>query len=66
MKVVFADTGYWVALLGPKDHLHRRAMECATALRRVRIVTTEVVLAELLAALAKGPTRALAATADPG
>ena len=66
MKVVFADTGYGVALLSPKDHLHRRAMDSAKALGRVRIVTAEMVLAELLAALAKGPTRALAIKAIDG
>jgi hypothetical protein len=25
MKVVFADTGYWEAILNPKDGLHAKA-----------------------------------------
>ena len=27
MKRVFADTGYWVALLNPRDDLHQKALE---------------------------------------
>lgn len=26
MRVVFADTGYWVALLNPHDDLHNKAI----------------------------------------
>ena len=25
MKVVFADTGYWAALINPRDQLHEKA-----------------------------------------
>ena len=51
IKVVFADTGYWVAVLNPKDDWNTRANEVSRSLGKVRIVTTEMVLAELLAAL---------------
>lgn len=55
----FADTGYWVALLNPNDPLHARAIEASNALGKFRLVTTEMVLDELLAALSKLPVRAL-------
>lgn len=60
MRTVFADTGYWVALLNPKDDWHDRAMEASRALGKSRIVTTEMVLDELLAALSKVPVRGMA------
>ena len=48
MNTVFADTGYWIALLNPHDDLHERAQEVSRALGAVRILTTEMVLVELL------------------
>jgi predicted nucleic acid-binding protein len=57
VKTVFADTGYWAALLNPKDQLHAKAGEVSSGLGRVRILTTEMVLDELLAALSKVPLR---------
>ena len=57
MKVVFADTGYWVAVLNPKDQLHERARQVSKGLGQVRILTSEMVLDELLAALSKPPSR---------
>lgn len=50
MRTVFADTGYWIALLDPQDRLHRRAEEVTSQLVVVsfRIVTTEMVLVEFL------------------
>ena len=60
MKVVFADTGYWVALLNPKDQLHERAMQVSRSLGQVRILTTEMVLDELLASLSQVPIRGAA------
>ena len=57
MRVVFADTGYWQAVLNPHDKLHGRARAASVALGRVRLVTTEMVLVELLGALAKPPVR---------
>ncbi len=60
MKVVFADTGYWQAVLNPNDTLHERARAASVALGKVRLVTTEMVLSELLAALSKLPVRPIA------
>lgn len=57
MKTVFADTGYWAALLNPKDQLHAKAGQVSSGLGKVRILTTEMVLDELLAALSKVPLR---------
>jgi predicted nucleic acid-binding protein len=60
VKTVFADTGYWEAVLNPNDRLHEKARAVSAALGKARIVTTEMVLSELLAALSKLPVRGLA------
>jgi predicted nucleic acid-binding protein len=52
MRRVFADAGYWIALLNPKDGLHAKAVEVSAALGRSRIVTSEMVLTEVLNAFA--------------
>ena len=52
MRRVFADASYWIALLNPKDGLHRKACEVSATLGRSRIVTSEMVLAEVLNAFA--------------
>jgi predicted nucleic acid-binding protein len=48
MRVVFADTGYWVALLNPRDDLHDKAINLSKALQPAHIVTSEMVLTEVL------------------
>jgi predicted nucleic acid-binding protein len=48
MRVVFADTGYWVALLNPRDDLHNKAINLSKALQPAHIVTSEMVLTEVL------------------
>lgn len=48
MRLVFADTGYWVALLNPRDELHYKAIELSKSLNPVHIVTSEMVLTEVL------------------
>ncbi|WP_414545575.1 type II toxin-antitoxin system VapC family toxin [Nostoc sp. CCY0012] len=48
MRVVFADTGYWVALLNPHDDLHNKAVKLSQAVQPAHIVTTEMVLTEVL------------------
>ena len=60
MKTVFADTGYWVALLNPNDQWHDKAKLTSKNLGKVRQLTTEMVLDELLAALSHLPERAFA------
>lgn len=48
MRHVFADTGYWIAILNPRDQLHERAKSASARLRqeRVILVTTEMILVE--------------------
>ena len=58
MRTVFADTGYWVALLNPRDQLHSKANSVSASLGQTRIVTSEMVLDELLASLSAPPARA--------
>lgn len=48
MRTVFADTGYWVALLNPQDDLHTIATNLSKTLYPVHIVTSEGVLTEVL------------------
>ncbi len=48
MKVVFADTSYWFALLVRTDPWHEIAALLSLELIDARVVTTEMVLAELL------------------
>lgn len=48
MKKVFADTSYWIALLNPRDRLHAKAAAMPARLPSASLVTSEMVLAELL------------------
>jgi predicted nucleic acid-binding protein len=48
VKVVFADTVYWVALINPKDQWRDAALSAKALLHDVRLVTTDVVLIEVL------------------
>jgi len=58
MKPVFADTSYYVALLGRNDAHHQRAVDWSERLLG-RIVVTEYVIVELGSALAGLPDRHL-------
>lgn len=48
MRTVFADTGYWIAVVDKRQDLHAKAMAVSEALRPFRIVTSQMVLVELL------------------
>jgi uncharacterized protein len=48
MRILFADTGYWVALINPRDDLHKKAQKLSQDIQPAHIVTTEVVLVEVL------------------
>jgi predicted nucleic acid-binding protein len=48
MQAVFADAGYWVAIANSRDRLHARATPIAEQFGEYRIVTTEMVLVEVL------------------
>ena len=53
MKTVFADTGYWVAILNADDGLHQTAVSVTAALSSLRIVTSEMVFTEVLNSFSK-------------
>ncbi|MEQ1354212.1 MAG: PIN domain-containing protein, partial [Candidatus Acidiferrum sp.] len=48
MERVFADTGYWIALLNPRDDLHQKASATSRDYSPSQIVTSEMVLTEFL------------------
>lgn len=53
MRTVFADSGYWIALLYPRDQHHTTAAAVAAGLGQVSIVTTQMALTEAFNAMAK-------------
>lgn len=63
MKVVFVDTGFWIARFKPNDTQNARAAEVTNLLGPVRLLTTEMVLTEFLAAFSAVPLRAAAVNA---
>lgn len=56
MRAVFADSGYWVALLNRRDNLHDQADRFSEELGEARIVTSEPVLTEVLNRVSAGPS----------
>jgi uncharacterized protein len=48
MERVFADTGYWIALLNPRDDLHQKAYATSREYSPNQLVTSEMVLTEFL------------------
>jgi uncharacterized protein len=57
MRRIFADTSYWMALVNPRDQIHQKAVTVTEQLSSVRLLTTEMVLAELLNSLSDSPYR---------
>ena len=53
MREVFADTGYWTAIIRRNDALHEVVISLNQRLESCRIVTTEMVLTEFLAYFSK-------------
>lgn len=53
MRTVFADAGYWIALVNPGDDLHHHAKFVSAALVPFRIITSEMVLTEVLNSFSK-------------
>ena len=47
-RMLFADSGHWIALLQPRDQMHERAKVVAAELGPVTIITTQMALAEAL------------------
>ena len=48
MRILFADTFYWAAMLNPRDQWHQDVRRVNQSLGSVQIVTTDEVLTELL------------------
>jgi uncharacterized protein len=57
MRQIFADTGYWIGLVNPRDQIHQRVMKITQELSSVRLLTTEMVLVELLNSFSDSPFR---------
>ena len=57
MKQIFADTSYWIGLVNPRDQIHQKVIEITQQLSSVRLVTTEMVLVELLNSFSDSPFR---------
>jgi predicted nucleic acid-binding protein len=63
VKLVFADTLYWGAILHPTDQYRARVIRARAELGNVRLVTTDEVLSELLDGLAHRGTHLREASA---
>jgi uncharacterized protein len=48
MTFMFADTGYWIALLDPQDSLNDKAKALSRAHFQATVMTSEMVLTEVL------------------
>ena len=55
--MIFADAGYFIAVLKPRDGIHARAKRWEAATASDRILTTEAVLVEVFNAMAGGTDR---------
>ena len=53
MRTLFADSGYWLALIYPRDQHHVGAAALAAGMGQVSIVTTQMVLTEVFNAMAR-------------
>lgn len=54
MKIVFADTLYWIAIVRPRDPWKSAAQEAMHSLGNTVIITTDEILIEFLNHLAEG------------
>ena len=57
MKQIFADTSYWIGLVNPRDQIHQKVIKITQQLCSVRLLTTEMVLGELLNSFSDSPFR---------
>jgi uncharacterized protein len=48
MRRIFADTSYWMALVNPRDQIHQKAVSVSQELSSESLLTTEMVLVEVL------------------
>jgi len=47
-EAIFADTSYWMALVNPRDQIHQKALSVSRQLSSESLLTTEMVLVEVL------------------
>ncbi len=57
MRQVFADTSYWIGLVNPRDQIHAMAINVSRQLASWSLLTTEMVLVELLNSFSDSPFR---------
>jgi predicted nucleic acid-binding protein len=57
MRQIFADTSYWIGLVNPRDQIHQQVIKITQQLFSVRLLTTEMVLVELLNSFSDSPFR---------
>jgi predicted nucleic acid-binding protein len=48
MRAIFADTSYWIATISRKDNLHNKAMTVVRQLGSFRLITSDMILVEVL------------------
>ena len=53
MKIIFADTFYWIALLSPRDTWHLRVIEWSQSNPHVSLVMTDGIVHEIFAHFSK-------------
>jgi uncharacterized protein len=57
VRQIFADTSYWIGLVNPRDQIHQKVIKITQQLFSVRLLTTEMVLGELLNSFSDSPFR---------
>ena len=55
MRRIFADTSYWMALVNPRDQIHQKALSVSRQLSSESLLTTEMVLVEVLNSFSDSP-----------
>ena len=63
MKVVFADSAYWIAMTHRQDQWHHQAVSTSMSLGDARLATTDVVLTEFATSFAGSAIRVRVADA---
>src|SRR5258707_15784287 len=48
MRRIYADNSYWMGLVNPRDQIHQKAVSVSRQLSSESLVTTDMVLAEVL------------------
>ena len=48
MRRIFADTSFWMGLVNPRDQIHQKAVSVSRQLSSESLVTTDMVLVEVL------------------